>query len=219
MIEVQEMEFQEEEIQEEEIQEEKPHPLIKIIDSVRTNTCPPSLSLRGFETDLFADFAQALSCNTTLHSLDLSGGHLYNVEAPIADFIRANTTLTSLDLSDNLLDAGGSIARALRHNTTLTSIDMHLNYHLHSDHNPMGGVARMLLFNTTLTSCSIDVNHLNDYEAGDIACALDHNSSLTFIGPKARWDDEIKWRIDRNKNNQLKRPQSLYEILFMSLLL
>jgi hypothetical protein len=111
-----------------------------------------------------------------------------------------------------------TLVHALCYNTTLTSI----NLFEHEEGICPKELSTVLRCNTTLTSCRVEWP-LDLYSLGLIAAGLKHNASLTHldngVGAK-RWQKgemKIESYLQRNKDNQIKRSWTLYEILLVRL--
>lgn len=90
-------------------------------------SCPPFISEDSLSLSDIKIFAAAITHNTTLTSLTLSG-HGFGDEGAkyLADALTHNTTLTYLDLSGNNITSKGAgyLDTALTTNTTLKRLEL-----------------------------------------------------------------------------------------------
>ena len=138
-----------------------------------------SPSLR--DVDPFETFFQALTFNSTVSSLKLSGWQLGSkVINSLAEALRVNTSLSSLTLfSNSISDEGAnSLAQALRVNTSLSSLKLH-----HDSIGPEGAnsLAEALRVNTSLSSLELRDNSIGDKGANSFAQVLRVNTSLSSL--------------------------------------
>ena len=123
----------------------------------------------------------ALTVNTSLTSLDLSGNSIDDGGASsLTEALRVNTSLTSLGLDGNSIgdEGASSLSEALRVNTSLTS--------LHLCDNSIGdegasSLSEALRVNTSLTSLDLCWNSIGDEGASSLSEALRVNTSLTSL--------------------------------------
>ena len=128
-----------------------------------------------------AAFSQALTVNTSLTTLYLSGNFIGAEGATsLSQALAVNTSLTTLELSDNSIGAEGatSLSQALAVNTSLTALDL--------SGNSIGAegatsLSQALAVNTSLTTLNLSWNFIGAEGATSLSQALAVNTSLTTL--------------------------------------
>ena len=125
--------------------------------------------------------SKALSVNSSLTHLDLSGNNIHGSEAASLSQVFVVNSLTSLDLSRNTVGDSGaaSLSQALAVNSSLTNLDL--------SQNSIGvsgavSLSRALAVNSSLTNVNLRANSIGDSGAASLSQALAVNSSLTNLG-------------------------------------
>jgi Ran GTPase-activating protein (RanGAP) involved in mRNA processing and transport len=146
-----------------------------------TNSNLTSLNLNCLAlSDGVIDFANALSQNKVLTSLQLCGNEFYEQGATaVANALQQSNTLVSLDVSLNKISDKGldAFATALKSNSSLTALEMReCRISL-----PEGSVLEAMRFNTTLTQLDLSRNSLNGKSGTELSLVLQSNSSLRCL--------------------------------------
>ncbi|XP_068699981.1 nucleotide-binding oligomerization domain-containing protein 2-like isoform X2 [Montipora foliosa] len=150
------------------------------------NTFGESLDLTEIRIDFksgtsIAAFSQALTVNTSLTTLDLSGSFIGDEGATsLSQTLAVNTSLTTLYLSGSFIGAEGatSLSQALAVNTSLTTLGL--------AHNSIGdegatSLSQALAVNTSLTTLYLSLNSIGAEGATSLSQALAVNTSLTTL--------------------------------------
>lgn len=156
-----------------------------MIQALEDNQSLAELSLESnfYQTTLCPHLIKALEVNTTLISLDLTGGHLGDVGAiGLAQLLERNlnSTLTRLKLEYTIIRDVGTmaLAKALKTNSSLTSLDLTAN--------SVAPGATIELFkslqtNSTLTFLRCFRTHSHDASIQELATALKTNATLSSL--------------------------------------
>ena len=131
--------------------------------------------------DFFEYFCEALTANTTLTNLDLSGNRIgASGAASLSDAIKVDTVLTNLDLSLNGIGDSGaaSLSDAIKVNTVLTNLDLSGNRIGASGASFLSDAIKV---NTVLTNLDLSGNEIGDSGAGFLSDAIKVNTVLTNL--------------------------------------
>ena len=126
----------------------------------------------------FGYFCEALTVNTTLTNLNLSGGTIGDSGAgSLSAVIKVNTRLTHLDLSmNNIGDSGAaSLSDAIKVNTELTYLNLSVN---NIGDSGAASLSVAIKVNTVLTNLNLSVNVIGASGVGSLSDALKVNTVL-----------------------------------------
>jgi len=135
----------------------------------------------------FEYFWEALSVNSTLTDLDLSGNEIGDFRADsLSDAIKVNTALTNLDLSDNGIGNSGAgfLSDGIKVNTTLTNLNLSGN---RIGASGAGSLSDAIKVNTALTNLDLSDNGIGDSGAAFLSDAIKVNTVLTNLNLSGNW--------------------------------
>ena len=139
------------------------------------------ISYLEWKTPIFVSLSKALSVNSSLTHLDLTGNHIgHSGAASLSQALAVNSSLTHLDLTGNHIgdSAGASLFQALAVNSSLTNLYLSRNSIGDSG---AASLSQALEVNSSLTNLVLWRNIIGPSGAACLSQALAVNSSLTNL--------------------------------------